>query len=148
MRVILISLLCVVVGACSSILDSPPPLEVGPQPDQTQIAAGVASAINDSHFVPPLEITDLLRSPSNYAEQWMICFRSVSPDPRHLTYTVLYGTNPYTGLAGQFVKSRYSLLNDNCEAQTYHPYVAPGTPAASPSPSPTPEAKMQHRHHA
>jgi hypothetical protein len=147
MRIVPALLICLVTGACAS-LDEPAP-EVGPQPEQEQLTKGITSGINDSHFAKPIEITDLLRSPSSYEEPWMICIRSASPDAtRRLTYSLFYGTNFSNGLTGQFVKSRYSVFADNCDAQTYHPYVAPVTPSASPSPSPTPEAKRQRRHHS
>lgn len=146
MRIVPIFLLCLVTGACAS-LDAPPP-EPGPQPGQAQLTAGIASGISDSHFAKPIEITDLLPSPASYEEPWMICIRSASPDEtRHVTYSVFWGTNFGTGLTGQFVKSRYSVFADNCDAQTYHPYTAPVAPSASPSPSPTPEPKRYGRHH-
>jgi len=77
----------------------------------------------------------------------MICVRSASSDEaRRLTYSVFYGTNLGNGLTGQYVKSRYSVFADNCDAQTYHPYTAPVVASALPSPNPTPEPKKRHRH--
>ncbi len=66
----------------------------------------------------------------------MICTRSASPDAtRRLTYSLFYGTNFSNGLTGQFLKSRYSVFADNCDAQAYHPYIAPVAPSQAPRPS-------------
>jgi hypothetical protein len=146
LRLFQVCLLCLVTGACSFLSDLPPP-DAGPQPEQAQLTSGITSGINDSHFAKPIEITDLLRSPSSYEEPWMICVRSASSDEaRRITYSVFYGTNLSNGLTGQFVKSRYSVFADNCDAQTYHPYTAPVAASALPPPNPTPEPKKHHRH--
>jgi hypothetical protein len=147
MRVVLVCLLCLAAGACSTFSELPHP-EVGPQPGQEQLTKGIVTGITDSNFAKPVEITELLRSPSSYEEQWMICIRSASSaEARRLTYSVLYGTDISSGQTGQYVKSRYSVFADNCDAQTYHSYSGPLTlPSASPSPSPTPEPKKHHSH--
>ena len=147
-RLFQLCLLCLATGGCSFLADLPPP-DTGPQPEQAQLTGGITSGINDSHFAKPIEITDLLNSPSSYEEPWMICLRSGSSDEaRRLTYTILYGTNVSNGLTGQFVRSRYSVMADNCEAQTYHPYLAPVVTSALPSPSPTPgPAPGPKKHH-
>ena len=146
MRLIPVCLFCLIVGGCALISD-PIPLEVGPQPDEKQLATGIAAGIKDSQFATPIEITDLLRSPSSFEEEWMVCIRSASSDEaRRLTYSVFFGTNVSKGLKGQFVKSRYSVFADNCNAQMYHPYTAPIAP-----PSTTPVADVEPikrgRHH-
>ena len=125
--------------------DAPSP-EVQSPPDEVTLKAGIAAGINESHFSPPIEVTDLFRSPSNYVEPWLICIRSASSDEaRRLTSSVFYGTNPNNGLPRQYVKSRYSIYPDNCTSQAYHPFTATAAPAA-PAPSPTPEPKKHHRH--
>jgi len=143
MRAILIGLLCLVAGACSLVSDLPP-LEVQPQPADAQLQSGLEASVKDSHFAQPIEVTDLLRSPSSYMEPWMVCIRGASSDQARLSiYAAFYGTNA-NGVAGQYVKSRYTVIADNCEAQTYHPYVAPAVPSLSPSP--VAEPKTHHRH--
>jgi hypothetical protein len=121
MRIVLIPFLCLLVGACSFLSDVPP-LEIGPQPDQDQLKGGIATAINELHFAKPVEVTDLFRAPVNLTEQWMVCIRSATTDEaRRLTYSVFYGKNS-SGKDGQYVKSRYSTLNDNCTTKEYHNY--------------------------
>ena len=82
----------------------------------------------------------------------MVCIRSASSDEtRRLTYSVFFGTNPGSGLTGQYVKSRYSVFADKCDAQAYHPYVAPVASSASPSSrvraEKTRQASLNGRHH-
>jgi hypothetical protein len=145
MRVVLICLVCLVAGACSLVSDLPP-LEVQPQPAEAQLQSGLEASVKDSHFAQPIEVTDLLRSPVSYMEPWMVCIRGASSDQaRRPIYATFYGTNA-NGVAGQYVKSRYSVIADNCEAQTYHPYLAPAVPSPSPSPSPVAEPKTHHKH--
>src|SRR5580704_1718297 len=121
MRTVLILFFCLLMGACSLMSDRPP-LEVGPQPDQDQLKAGIGAGITDSHFAKPAEVTDLFRAPSNMLEQWMVCIRSATSDEaKRQTYSVFYGKNG-VGKDGQYLKSRYSLLNDNCATQQYHSY--------------------------
>jgi hypothetical protein len=121
MRTVLIIFFCLLVAACSFMFDAPP-LEVGPQPDQIQLKAGIAAGSNDSHFTKPIEVTDLFRAPTISTEQWMVCIRSATLDQAtRLTYSIFYGKNG-VGKGGQYVKSRYSLLSDNCATQEYHSY--------------------------
>jgi hypothetical protein len=121
MRSVLIPFFCLLLAACSFMSDVPP-LEVGPQPDPDQLKAGIAVATNDSHFAKPIEVTDLFRAPPISTEQWMLCIRSASSDQtKHITYSVIYGKNA-VGKDGQYVKSRYSLLNESCATQEYHSY--------------------------
>jgi hypothetical protein len=121
MRTVLILFFCLLAAACSFMSDLPP-LEVGPQPDQDQLKAGIGGGTIDSHFAKPVEVTDLFRAPPNSTEQWMVCIRSATSDQaRRLTYSVFYGKNG-SGKDGQYVKSRYSLLSDDCATQEYHSY--------------------------
>jgi hypothetical protein len=122
MRTVLIPFFCLLVGACS-FLSEPPPLEVGPQPDEVQLKAGIGTGITDSHFTKPVEVTDLFRTPANMTEQWMVCIRSATSDQAtsRLTYSIYYGKDS-SGKDGQYVKSRFSLLSDNCAKQEYHSY--------------------------
>ena len=144
MRSVPILLLCLVAGACS-LMSETSPLEMQSPPAEDILNGGIKLAVNDSHFAQPIEITDLLRSPSSFTEQWMVCIRSATSDEaRRVTYSVFYGTILSTGKTG-YIKSRYSVYADNCATQTYHPYTAPVAPSA-PSPSTSPEPKKHHRH--
>jgi hypothetical protein len=123
-----------------------PQLEIGPQPDQARLTAGLSRAIADSNFAKPIEVTDLIRAPSSSTPPWMVCIRNtISDEAKHLTYSAFFGKDS-VGKDGQYVASRYSVFADNCEAQSYHPYVDTLTPAPAPSPSPAPEPKKHHRH--
>jgi hypothetical protein len=120
MRTVLIPLLCLLVGACSSMSDVPSP-EARPQPDETQLNLGITVGIADSHFAKPIEVTSLFRAPSNSLDPWMVCIRSSAPDKAGgLTYSVFYGVHPGNGIDGQYTKSRFSSFADNCATQEYH----------------------------
>jgi hypothetical protein len=64
MRIVFILFFCLLASACSFIFDRPQ-FEVGPQPDQDQLKAGITAGTNDSHFAKPVEVTDLFRAPLN-----------------------------------------------------------------------------------
>jgi hypothetical protein len=120
MRTVLILLLCLLVGACSSIADVAP-LDARPQPDEVQLKAGIAVGMADSHFSKPIEITDLFRAPPNSIDPWMVCIRSsASDEAKRQTYSVFYGVYAGNGKDGQYVRSRLSSITDNCAAQEYH----------------------------
>jgi hypothetical protein len=58
--------------------------EVSPQPNEAQLKAGLEAGIRDSHFAPPIEVSDIFRSPSSYLEPWMLCIRSgLGSGPTH-----------------------------------------------------------------
>jgi len=134
---ILFSLL---LGACSSL----PPPDNEPPPDETQLKAGLASAISDSHFAKPVEVSDVINAPVSSTQPWMVCIRSAaSSDARRATYAAFFGKDG-NGKYGQYARSRYSVFADSCDAQSYHPYL--DTPAPSPAPSPTPAPKKHRRH--
>jgi hypothetical protein len=134
-------LLCLLAAACSTL----PPPDVEPQPDQTQLKAGINQAIAESHFAKPVEVSDVINAPPSSTQPWMVCIRSASSDDtRRPTYAAFFGRDG-NGKFGQYMRSRYSVFAENCETQTYHPFVDAGTPA--PSPSNTPEPKKHRRHH-
>ncbi len=135
-------LLCLLAGACSSL----PPPDAEPPPNEIQLKAGLASAIAESHFAKPVEVSDVINAPASSTQQWMVCIRSAaSGDARRPAYAAFFGKDG-TGKYGQYMRSRYSVFAENCETQSYHPYLDTGTPAASPSPGPTPEPKKHRRH--
>jgi hypothetical protein len=120
MRTVLIVSLGLLVGACSSISDVVP-LEARPQPNADQVSNGIASGTVESHFAKPVEVTDLLRAPPNSVDPWIVCIRSsASDEARRSTYSVFIGVNPSDGKDGQYTRSRYSSITDNCTAQKYH----------------------------
>jgi len=119
-----------------------PSPDVGPMPDQTALAQGIA----ESRLAKPVEVTDVIRAPPSSMDPWMVCIRSATSDEaRGLTYSAFFGKDA-NGKDGKYIRSRYSTFADNCATQTYHPYVDTGPPSPSPSPSPTPEPKKHHRH--
>ena len=98
-------------GTCSSI--SAEPLPILPPPDGEKLLAGLTLAISDSHFQPPIEVTDPIRAPVNFTSPWMICIRGAqSEETRRITYTAFF-KDGYTG-------SQYSAIMDSCAAQAYH----------------------------
>jgi hypothetical protein len=138
------ALLLLAIGGCSSMAGLPAP-EVGAQPDQAHLNAGLATAVSDSHFAKPIEVSDVFRAQPSSTQPWMVCIRSATSDEaRHLTYSAFFGTSE--GKDGQYIASRYSVFADNCEGQTYHPYVDAGSPSPARSPSPISEPKKHHRH--
>ena len=105
---------------------------------------GLRAAIADSHFAKPVEVTDVISAPASSTQPWMVCIRSATSDEaRRVTYAAFFGKD-VSGKYGQYSRSRYSVFADNCDTQTYHPFV--DAPPPSPSPSPTPEPKKHHKH--
>ena len=57
------------------------PIGLGPRGSFTTAGAanlfgGTVAAISNSHFAPPIEVTDLFRAPVNSSSSWMVCIRS------------------------------------------------------------------------
>jgi hypothetical protein len=120
MRTVSILFLCLLAGACSSISDVPSP-EARPQPNEVQLKAGIVVGITDSHFSKPIEVTNLFRAPPNSIDPWMVCIRSsASDEAKRQTYSVFYGVYVGNGKDGQYTRSRFSSITDNCSAQEYH----------------------------
>ena len=130
----LLSLLCLGLCACSSVSEPAAP-EVSPQPDEASLLAGIRVGINDSHFAPPIEVTDVLRAPPSSSNSWMVCIRGTMPSgAKGWTYSVFY--------KAAYVQSRYSADADGCGGQQFHPFVDPAT---IPPPPPAPAPKKHHR---
>jgi hypothetical protein len=120
MRSTMMLWICLGLGACSSI--SAEPLPILPPPDGEKLLAGLTQAISDSHFQPPIEVTDPIGAPVNFTSPWMVCIRSAqSEETRRITYTAFF-KDGYTG-------SRYSAINDGCAAQAYHLFQPPQPPS-------------------
>jgi hypothetical protein len=127
---------------CSAVGDLPPPQDQAP-PNDAQLKSGIVVAISDSHFAPPLEVSDVFRAQASSTQPWMVCIRSgASDEARRLTYSAFFGKDA-AGTDGQYMKSRYSVILDNCASQAYHPFAGA---AALATPSPTPEPKKHHKH--
>jgi hypothetical protein len=120
-------------GICSSVAEGAAP-EVSPQPNEADLLAGIRAAITDSHFGPPIEVTDLLRAPLISSNSWMVCIRGTPPSGlQGWTYSAFF--------KDKYVQSRYSADNDGCSGQQFHPFVDPATiPPRTPVPTP-----KQHR---
>jgi len=110
--------------------------EVSPQPAEADLLSGIRRAIADSHFGPPIEVTDLLRAPAISSNSWMVCIRGKPPSgPPEWTYSAFF--------KDKYVQSRYSADNDGCNAQQFHPFVDP----ANVTPPSTPAAPALKKHH-
>jgi hypothetical protein len=106
--------LCLTLAACSSVSENAISQNVVPPPEQ-KVLEGSKAAVVESHFAPPIEVTDLMRSNPNYTPRWMVCLRSAkSEESKRITYSVFFNDTAY-------VSSRYSAIMDACASQTYHP---------------------------
>jgi hypothetical protein len=138
MRRIVLLLLWLGLGGCSSISESAAP-EIPSTPDEKNLLSGTRTAVADSHFAPPIEVTDLLKASPISSNPWMVCIRSAQSDEtRRIMYSAFF--------KDKYVQSRYSVSNDGCFGQQYHPFVDPGNaPAPSPVAAPAPPPKKHHR---
>ena len=108
-----ILLMCFSLAACSSVSEDVTAQNVVPPSDQN-VLAGTKTAAVDSHFEPPLEVSDLMRSNPNYTPQWMVCLRSAkTEESKRITYSAFFNEKGY-------VSSGYSAILDSCASQTYH----------------------------
>jgi hypothetical protein len=117
--------ICLGLGACSSISATAEPEPILP-PDGDKLLAGILAAISDSHFQPPIEVSDPISAPVFSTSPWIVCIRSAqSEETRRITYTAFFKDG--------YTNSRYSAILDGCAAQAYHLFEPPKPP---PSPSP------------
>jgi hypothetical protein len=125
---------------CSSISESAA-LEIPSPPDEKDLLSGTRTAVTDSHFAPPIEVTGLFKAPSISSSPWMVCIRSAKSDEtRRITYSAFFKE--------KYVLSRYSVHNDGCSEQQFHPFVIPANasaPAPSPVAAPPPPPKKHRR---
>jgi hypothetical protein len=118
MRSTMMLWICLGLGACSSIAETAEP----PPPDGEKLLAGLTKAISDSHFLPPIEVTDPIRAHAVFTSPWMVCIRSAqSEETRRITYTAFFKDS--------YTDSRYSAIMDGCAAQAYHPFQPPQPPS-------------------
>jgi hypothetical protein len=71
--------ICLGLGACSSIAETAEP----PLPDGEKLLAGLTQAISDSHFQPPIEVTDPIRAQAISTSPWMRAIRGDQADHLH-----------------------------------------------------------------
>jgi hypothetical protein len=111
----------------SAVTDSSVP------PDAQNLVTGIKQGITDSHFKPPIEVTDLLKAPMNSANFWIVCVRSAQSDEtKRITYSVFF--------KDKYIQSRYSVYTDGCGGQQFHPFVEP---PPIPPPSSVPAKKKR-----
>jgi len=138
MRRVVLLLLCLGLGGYSSISEAAAP-EIPSPPDEANLLSGTRTAITDSHFAPPIEVTDLFKAPPISSNPWMVCIRSAQSDEtRRITYSAFF--------KDKYVQSRYSVFYDGCSQQQFHPFVVPANaPAPAPSPVAAPAPKKHRR---
>jgi|SRR6516165_9733301 hypothetical protein len=130
MRHLALLLMSLGLAACSSVSENAAPEilpspEALPSPDAQELVRGIKEGINDSHFQPPIEVTDLLKAPSYTVNSWMVCIRSAQSDEsKRITYSAFF--------KDKYVQSRYSVIADDCNQQQFHLFVEP-TPIPPPS---------------
>ena len=137
MRIIMASLLSLGLAACASASEKAP-LEQSPKPDEAALAAGMHTAVTDSHFALPIEASDLVRAPEISSSDWMVCIRSVQSDEtKRIMYSAFF--------KDKYVSSRYSVYHDGCGGLQFHSFVdTVKTPAPNPASAPAPVAKKHH----
>jgi hypothetical protein len=122
MRSTMMLWICLGLVACSSISETAEPPPILQPPDGEKLLAGITKAISDSHFPPPIEVTDPIRAQANSTPPWMVCIRSAqSEETRRITYTAFF--------KDEYTSSRYSAIMDDCAAQAYHLFQPPQPPS-------------------
>jgi hypothetical protein len=58
-------------GACSSISEPTAAQEIGAPPDTEKLLTGIKQGIADSHFEPPIEVTDPISARVNSSSPWL-----------------------------------------------------------------------------
>ena len=121
-------------GACSSISEPTAAQEIGAPPDTENLLTGIKQGIADSHFQPPIEVTDPISARVNSSSQWLVCIRSgKTEESKRITYSAFF-KDAYTN-------SRYSTILDGCAAQEYHPFKEQPVPNANPKRSTGPKLR-------
>jgi hypothetical protein len=83
----------------------------------------VQHAVADAKLTGPIEISDF--RPTNFGPgRFVACIRGTSSDSRTSTYAAFFNNNTYLGV-------RLPVGSDDCEHQSYHPFV----PAPPPKPA-------------
>jgi hypothetical protein len=107
-------LLCSSLAACSSVSQDSLSQNTEP-PAERKVLEGARTATTQSHFEPPFEVSELIRSNPNNTPQWMVCVRSAkSEESKRTAYSAFFN-------AAGFVSARYADVIDPCATQTYRP---------------------------
>ena len=121
-------------GACASISEPTAAPEVVAQPDAEKLLTGIKQGIADSHFEPPIEVTDPMSARPNSSSPWLVCIRSAkTEESKRITYSAFF-KDAYTN-------SRYSTILDGCAAQEYHPFKEQPVANANPKRSTGPKLR-------
>lgn len=138
MRLISVFLLSLGLAARAAASEDAPPEQSPKSPDEAALSAGMHTAISDSHFAPPFEVSDLVRAPAISSSDSMVCVRSTQSDEtKRITYSAFF--------KDKYVSSRYSVYNDGCAGLQFHPFVdTVKTLAPSPTSAPAPVARKHH----
>jgi hypothetical protein len=109
--------ICLGLAACSSVSENAASQDVSRPPEQ-KVLEGTKAAVAESHFEPPLEVSDLIRSQPNYTPRWMLCLRSAkTEESKRITRSVFFNDKGY-------VASGYSAVLDGCAGLPYHLFKA------------------------
>ena len=121
-------------GACSSISEPTAAPEIGAPPDAEKLLTGIKQGIADSHFDPPIEVTDPTSARPNSSSPWLVCIRSAkTEESKRITYSAFF-KDAYTN-------SRYSTIYDGCAAQAYHSFKEQPVPNVNPRKSTGPKLR-------
>ena len=121
-------------GACSSISEPTAAPEVVPPPDAEKLLNGIKQGIADSHFETPIEVTDPIKASPISSSPWLVCIRSAkTEESKRISYSAFF-KDAYTN-------SRYSVVNDGCTAEMYHPFKEQPIPDATPKKSAGPKLR-------
>ena len=137
MRSTMMLWICLGLVACSTISETAEPPSILPPPDGEKLLDGIIKAISDSHFQPPIEVTDPIQAPVFSTPPWMVCIRSAqSEETRRITYTAFF--------KDEYTDSRYSAIVDGCAAQGYHLFQPPQPPQPPSPPKTNARPKRAH----
>jgi len=103
-------------------------------PDSEKLLKGIKQGIADSHFETPIEVTDPIKASPISSSPWLVCIRSAkTEESKRISYSAFF-KDAYTN-------SRYSVVNDGCTAETYHPFKEQPIPDATPKKSTGPKLR-------
>jgi hypothetical protein len=107
---------CLVLTACSSVIDDPP-REPEPAPYISTVITELKKAAAIEKMAEPLEVAGPIAAHPISSAPWIICLRSgASEQSKRLVYSVFFKGSIYDSV-------RLSVMVDRCEAQTFRPFV-------------------------
>jgi hypothetical protein len=131
-------LLSLMLTACSIPPGPDEPTVYTPPPPPTEgaVARDIALAAGDEKLTGPLQIS-AVRPTDHGPGFYYFCLKQADPpaDIRRTYFAVFANSEEYKGV-------RISVINDDCEHQTYNP--APAVTPATPSPAAQP---LEHKKH-